>query len=154
MEVTEKGMEKGGVRSFKKLRADVINALRSAGFSEADIRRLERMMDKVDKRNIVFIQALLTLLNMAGIPSDDLEKLKVLLRTAYDNTLKDQRALSDEQAEELTDILVRNKLSMKTARKLLLDLETDDVLAERLDTSLYEFDMARKKGLAAIPKRK
>lgn len=154
MEVTGKGAEKGAARSFKKLRGDIINALRNAGFSEADIRRLERMMDKVDKRNLIFIQALLTLLNMAGIPPDDLEKLKALLRTAYDNILKDQRALSDEQAADFTDILVRNQLSMNVVRKLLLDLERDDVLCERLDASLYEFDMARKRGLASIPKKK
>lgn len=150
MVITEKEAK---ARSFKKLRSNVIKALRSAGFSEGDIKRLERMMDKVDKRNIIFIQALLTLLNMAGIPPDDLKKLKMLLRTAYENIITDKKALSDEQAEELTDILLRNKLSLKTARKLLLDLEKDDILAEGLNSSLHKFE-ARKKGLAAVPKKK
>ncbi len=139
-------------RSFVKFKEKVIKSLEKAGFTKEEIERLERILDTADKRNLIFIQALLTSLQMAGIPPEDLARLKVLLKLAYNNIINGVKPVLDrEMSLELIKILSRNDLPYKAAHRLDRDLQLgDDTLVtqfnESLDEELVEFSIGSQTG--------
>jgi len=148
---------------FKDFQSRVLKALRGAGFSPHEMKRLEKIMDESHKRTIIFIQALLTSLKLAGIPPDDLARLKELFSLAYQNICSDLPALSESQSNELIEILTRNRLSVKAAYKLSFSLANgdEDLVVELLEnlgksdlTLTSALSAETRNRLSAIPRKK
>lgn len=136
-------IERAPVRpsSFRTFKGKILAALRRAGFSKREVARAERIMDNAEKRNLIFIQALLSSLRMAGIPPDDLEKLRALFFHAYKNMMNGKQALSPQEGQFLIELLARNRLPPKAAHKLEHELRSgDEELAQELTHSFSKSD--------------
>gem|GEM_PF-6347845 len=142
-----------GKQSFSQLQQKALSALKKSGFSDYDIEQLECMLDAANERNIIFAQLLLTSMKMAGVPSKDIRRLSELFQIAHDNIAAGSKALTEEQEKELVEIFARNKMSYHLTRRVQLNMENNEVLAQQIADSLFEFGGFTKGALGSVPKK-
>jgi hypothetical protein len=137
-------------QSFGQLQDKALTALRKSGFADDEVGQLESMLDSANERNLIFTQLLLTSMKMAGVPGSDIGRLGELFQIAHDNIAAGSKALTEAQEKELVDIFARNKVSYHLTRRVQLSVENNEVLAQQIADSLFEFG---KGTLGAVPKK-
>ena len=140
-------------QSFGQLQQKALATLRKSGFPDYDVEQLECMLDAANERNIIFAQLLLTSMKMAGVPSKDIRRLSELFQIAHDNIAAGSKALTEVQENELVGIFARNKVSYHLTRRVQLSMENNEVLAQQIADSLFEFGGATKGALDSVPKK-
>ena len=134
------------IGSFFRFAERVLNATKQAKLSGNDQKKLERLLTRTGKRNLILAKGLLSALNVGGAKQDDIDTLANLLEKASQRMNQDKDPFMPNEKKQLEDVFVRSYISRKAAHWFAGQM--DELLAEEID----EFISGRR--MMTIPAKK
>jgi hypothetical protein len=135
----------GAFRDFAKR---VLDAVRKGGLPKVDQIKLDHLLTRAGKRNLVLAKAILVALDAGGSSKKDIRRFGELLEHANRRILEDKRPFTKKEEAELAGIFRRASLSEKTRHRFTGNL--DELLASQINESIK----GRRKVVVGIPKKK
>lgn len=130
----------------------VMSALKSAEFSQSETRKLERIISEAEERDEILAQGIATVLDLAGLPPDDMDEIVSILRKAHENIAKGEEPFSPDDEKKL-EALLRDKVSAAALAGIESTLaKPDEELIGALEQSL-EKKSQRTSKLKSTPKK-
>lgn len=122
--------------SFRSFANRVIHALRMGRSSERDVRIVQRLLVRINKKNLILAHALLSAITKGEHSEQDVKKFAYLLDLANKRIIENKEPFSTAEKEEIEEIFKRHLLSIKAAKKFTLGI--DELLAMELNSKLEE----------------
>lgn len=120
--------------SFKAFANRVMHALRMGRLAEKDIKTVEHLLIKTEKKNLILSRAILSTLAEGEQSEEDVKKFARMLELASRRIAESKEPFSNEERKELEEIFKRHSLSAKAARKFAFDL--DELLTMELQSQI------------------
>lgn len=136
------------IGGFFQFARRVINAARSGGLPEADIKKLDKLLERTGKRNTIVAKGILSALNAGGASDKDISRFGELLAGAEMKISQDKEPFTSGEKQEIADLFKRAYVSDKTAR--WLSGQVDSLLAEEIS----EFISGSKRVDIGVPAKK
>jgi len=131
----------------------VMAAAKGAEFSPLESRKLERIISEAEEKDEILAQGIATVLDLAGIPPDDMDEIIMILEKAYENVKAGKDPFSDADLEKL-EALLKDKVSAGALSRMERDLsKPNESLIEALKDSL-EKKSDRSQKMKSTPKKK
>jgi len=134
--------------AFKDFAKRVLDAVKRGGLPKVDQIKLDHLLTRAGKRNLVLAKAILVALDAGGSSKKDIERFGSLLEHANRRILEDKPPFSKKEEAELAGIFRRASLSEKTRHRFTGNL--DELLATQIKESIE----GKPKVVVGIPKRK
>ena len=93
--------------------------------------KLERLLDRTAKRNLILAKGILSALNAGGAKDVDIEKFSLLLEKANERINTGKEPFTNVDTQELANIFKRAYISTKAANWFATQM--DELLAEEID---------------------
>jgi hypothetical protein len=135
----------GAFRDFAKR---VLDAVKKGGLPKVDQIKLDHLLTRAGKRNLVLARAILVALDAGGSSKKDIRRFGQLLEHANRRILEDKKPFTKKEEAELSGIFRRASLSEKTRHRFAGNL--DELLASQINESIR----GKKKVVVGIPKKK
>lgn len=129
--------------SFKAFANRVKHALRMGRLPEKDIKTVERLLAKTEKKNLILSRALLSAFAGGEQSEQDEKRFAHLLDLANRRLEESKEPFSSEEKKELEEMFKRHSLSAKAARKFALNM--DELLALELSKQLEKEPLVPKR---------
>ncbi len=131
----------------------VMAAAKGAEFSPSETRKLEQIISEAEERDEVLAQGIATVLDLAGIPPDDMDEIIAILEKAYENVKAGKAPFSEKDLETLESLL-KDKISANALARMeaALSKPDEDLLVELKDSLEKKSERAQK--LKATPRKK
>lgn len=120
--------------SFKAFANRVTHALRMGRLGEKDIKVVQRLLVKTEKKNLILSRALLSLLAGGEQSEQDVKRFAHLLDMANRRMGEEKDPFSVEEKKELEEMFKRHSLSAKAAKKFTLGI--DELLTMELKSQM------------------
>ncbi|MEW6528566.1 MAG: hypothetical protein AB1391_01610 [Candidatus Micrarchaeota archaeon] len=104
--------------------------------SERDVRIVQRLLVRINKKNLILAHALLSAITKGEHSEQDVKKFAYLLDLANKRIIENKEPFSTAEKEEIEEIFKRHLLSIKAAKKFTLGI--DELLAMELNSKLEE----------------
>ncbi|MFH0817033.1 MAG: hypothetical protein V1909_00185 [Candidatus Micrarchaeota archaeon] len=131
----------------------VMSAAKMADFSPLESKKLERIISEAEEREEVITQGIATVLDLAGIPPDDMDEIISILEKAYENVKAGKDPFNEKDLEELESLL-RDKISANALARIQANLtKPNEELLGALKDSL-EKKTERTQRMKSTPKKK
>ncbi len=121
----------------------VMHALRMGRLNEKDVKTVERLLVKTEKRNLILSRALLAAFTGGEQSEQDVKRFAHLLDLANRRIGEDKEPFSLEEKKELEEIFKRHSLSAKAAKKFAFGV--DELLTMELRTQMEKAPILPKK---------
>ena len=133
---------------FIEFAKKVMQAAKKGGLKGPNLKKLEHLLSRTGKRNMILAQGILSALAAGGSSKEDIERFSNLLETANERIVQDKPPFTDTQQGELNDIFKRAFVSRKTSKWFSLQLD------EFVAAEINEFISGGKEIMTGIPERK
>ncbi len=120
--------------SFKSFANRVVHALRMGKLPDKDVKMMERLLLRTEKKNLILSRALLSALAGGEQSEADVKKFAHLLEIANRRIVEGKEPFSIEEKKGLEEMFMRHSLSVKAARKFAFGI--DELLAMELKTQM------------------
>lgn len=115
---------------FKAFANRVMHALRMGKLNEPDLKTMERLFLKTEKKNLILSRALLTAFADGEQSEQDVRNFARLLELANRRITENKEPFASRDKKELVELFQRHRLSEKAAAKFALGV--DELLAMEL----------------------
>lgn len=129
--------------SFGAFANRVMHALRMGRLPEHDVKTVERLLIKTEKKNLILSRALLATLAGGEQSEADVKRFAHLLDMANRHIAEEKAPFSIVEKQEIEDIFKRHSLSAKAARKFAVGI--DELLAMELKTQMEKESVVPRK---------
>lgn len=119
------------IGSFYQFAQRVLGAAKAGKLPKNDASKLERLLDRTAKRNLVLAKGILSALSIGGAKDADIQKFSALLEKANERIAEDKDPFTYADKDEIKDIFKRAYLSAKTADWFASQM--DELLAEEIE---------------------
>lgn len=119
------------IGSFFQFARRVLKAARAGKLPKVDLKKLEHLLTRTGKRNLVLAKGLLSALNAGGAKKEDIKQLAKLLEKATTRIAQEKEPFTTKEKKELENIFARAYLSKKAAH--WFTSQVDEFLAEEID---------------------
>ena len=136
------------IGGFFQFARRVIDAAKSGGLSEGEIKKLDNLLTRTGKRNTVLAKGILTSMSAGGASETDISRFSNLLQNAEQRISQDKDPFTKSERDELQDIFKRAYISAKTAR--WFSAQMDELLAEEI----HEFISGSRRVDIGVPAKK
>ncbi len=119
------------IGSFYQFTQRVIKAVKAAKLPKDDVTKLERLLNRTAKRNIILAKGILTALNAGGVSNNDIARFSQLLEKANEKISSGKNPFSESDKQEITDIFKRSYLSTKAAH--WFSTQMDELVAAEIE---------------------
>jgi hypothetical protein len=139
-------------KSASKFCAKVLAAAKKAEFTPTEIRKLERIVTEAEERDEILAQGVSTVLDLSGIPPDDVDELCTIMRKAHENVNAGKEPFTKESLQKLERIL-SGKVSAGALARIQKNLSKNETLICALKETLEE-KSERMKKLKSTPRKR
>ncbi len=119
------------VGSFMQFAQRVMGAVKKGRLPGMDSKRLEHLLTRTGKRNLILAKGLLSALYAGGASRTDIENLAGILEKASQRIADEKQPFGNTEKKELEAIFSRAYLSKKTAHRFAAHI--DELLADEID---------------------
>lgn len=119
------------IGSFSEFARRVVNAAKSGRLQRQDIKKLERLLDRTAKRNLILAKGILSALSAGGATDQEIKRFSNLLERANDKINNDKEPFTNSEKKEMMEIFKRSYISIKAANWFANQL--DELVAEEID---------------------
>ncbi|MBI4399516.1 hypothetical protein HY570_02095 [Candidatus Micrarchaeota archaeon] len=103
----------------------VLLAARSNHFSPKEFKRLEKLLDSINKRDLILLYGVISTMKLSNLSQTSVRTLRSILSKAYQNILAGSEPFNKRTMAEITTELEK-ALSKKVASKLTQELLSGD----------------------------
>jgi hypothetical protein len=136
--------------SFGAFANRVMHAVRMGRLPDGDAKRVERLLVRTEKRNLILSRAILATLSGGEQSEGDVKKFAHLLDLANRRIAEEKEPFTGPEKQDLEELFKRHSLSAKAARKFAVGL--DELLAMELKTQMEKGVVVPKKEEARTEK--
>ncbi len=131
----------------------VMSSLKGADFSPPELKKLESIISEAEERDEVLAQGMATVLDLAGLPPEDMDEIIKILEKAYENVREGKEPFAEKDIEKL-EALLEEKISPNALARIEANLsKPNEELLGALAESL-EKKSERSEKLKATPRKK
>lgn len=134
--------------AFREFAKRVLNAVKKGGLPRIDQIKLDHLLKKTGRRNLILSRAILSALDAGGASKRDIQRFGELLEQGNHRIINEKDPFTKKEKTELATIFRRASLTRKTTRKFSGDL--DELLADQIQAAIK----GKKKIPISIPKKK
>ena len=119
------------IGSFFDFANRVLGAAKTGRLPSNDQKKLERLLTRTGKRNLILAKGLLSALTVGGATREDTQRLAKLLEKASERITQDREPFNASDKKDLESIFLSAYLSRKAAHWFASQM--DELLAEEID---------------------
>lgn len=134
------------IGSFFEFASRVMDAVKAGRLPKEDSKKLERLLTRTAKRNVVLAKGILSALNAGGAKKEDIKRFSILLEKANERIAGDKEPFTAKEKDEISDIFKRAYVSTKAAHWFASQI--DELVATEID------EYIQGKRFLAIPTKK
>jgi hypothetical protein len=129
--------------AFRGFAERVLAAVKKGGLPSNEQKKLDHLLSRTGKRNLVLARGILTALDAGGATKSDVKRFGELLEAANSRIVDEKAPFNDKERLELTEMFRRAYVPKRTSGWFSSHL--DELLAQEINDSLRE--------RAGIPKK-
>lgn len=118
------------IGSFYQFAQRVLQAAKDGKLPKNDAMKLERLLDRTAKRNLILAKGILSALNAGGAKEAEIARFSLLLEKANERITGGKEPFTSADTQELADIFKRSYISTKAANWFATQM--DELLAEEI----------------------
>ncbi len=119
------------VGRFFRFAERVLTAVRASHLPKSDIKKLERLLTRTGKRNVILAKGILSALSAGGATEKDINKFSELLGRANKRIVEDKEPFTASEKSELMEIFKRSYVSAKAAHWFASQI--DELISEEIE---------------------
>ncbi len=151
------GAAKKVVGAREQFKQRVMSALRSAGFSDSELKKVDKVLDESEKKDLILLQSIISTLKLADVKGSSAGRLRKLFSKAYEKVHANADPFDDDDMSEIEKTLA-GKMRYEALRRIERDLSVSDErffkkLCDLLDTHLDYSSSEQEKVLGLKPKK-
>ena len=119
------------IGGFYKFAERVIGAVKAGKGEPEDVKKLERLLERTGKRNLVLAKGILSALTSGGASDQEVSQFAQLLEKANDRISKNKEPFTDSDKKTILEIFQNHDVSKKAASWFANQL--DELVAEEIE---------------------
>ena len=138
--------------AFRGFAEHVLAAVKKGGLASIEQKKLDHLLSRTGKRNLVLARGILTALDAGGATKTDIKRFGEMLEAANSRIIDEEPPFTDKERSELAQMFRRAYVPRKTSGWFSSHL--DELLAQEINDSLRERTGVPKKTAEAVEEKK
>lgn len=124
------------LESFEAFTRRVLNAVRLGRLPEADTKKLERLLTRTKKKNLILARGILSALRVHGASEEDIKRFGLILEKASYRIEHNKEPFSKDEEKDLLEIFTKYQLSTGAAKKF--SFQVDELLTQEIRNAMQK----------------